>query len=87
MPIIRTFAPIVAGVGQMNYRRFFTYNIIGGALWTLLLTLAGYFLGRVIPNPDKYVLPIVVAIVIISFLPSAYHLIKYKLTSVTEKSH
>lgn len=81
MPIVRTFAPILAGVAKMEYRKFFFYNIIGGALWTLLLTLLGYFLGQIIPDPDRYILPIVLAIIVISFLPSVYHLIKYKLSN------
>lgn len=75
-PIIRTFAPILAGVGQMNYRKFFTYNIVGGAVWTILLPLLGYYLGKAIPNVDKYLLPIIGAIIILSFLPSIYELIR-----------
>src|SRR5680860_860020 len=54
MPVIRTFAPILAGVGMMQYRKFFIYNLIGGALWTISIPLIGYFLGQVIPNIDKY---------------------------------
>ena len=69
-PIIRTFAPIVAGVGSMKYKTFITYNLIGGALWTLSMTLAGFFLGSVIPDVDKYMLPIVLIIIIISLIPT-----------------
>lgn len=69
-PIIRTFAPIVAGAGTMHYRTFITYNIIGGALWTLSMTLAGYFLGSVIPDVDKYMLPIIALIIIVSLIPA-----------------
>jgi membrane-associated protein len=76
MPIVRTFAPIVAGIGAMRYQTFMTYNLIGGFLWTFGITLAGYYLGQIIPDVDKYLLPIVVAIVLISFLPSAIHLIQ-----------
>lgn len=79
MPFVRTFAPIVAGVGDMKYKTFFFYNISGGLLWTVLLTWAGYFLGSIIPDIDKYLLPIIFAIVIISVLPPAYHLLKAKL--------
>lgn len=70
MPIIRTFTPILAGVGTMDYRTFLRYNIIGGVLWVCGLTLFGYFFGMIIPNPDKYLLPVIVIIVIISILPA-----------------
>lgn len=76
LPVVRTFVPILAGVGTMNYRTFITYNLIGGALWTLGLSLLGYFLGSFIPNIDKYLLPIIILIIILSVLPSAWHLIK-----------
>ncbi|HEY9663216.1 MAG TPA: VTT domain-containing protein [Allocoleopsis sp.] len=76
MPIIRTFAPIVAGIGAMRYRTFMTYNLVGGGLWTVGITLLGFFLGQAIPAEqiDKYLLPIVAAIIIISVAPSLLHL-------------
>lgn len=73
LPIVRTFAPIVAGIGKMNYRTFFRYNLIGGFIWTFGVTLLGYFLGRVIPDVDKYLLPIIVVIIIASVAPSIIH--------------
>lgn len=76
MPIVRTFAPIVAGIGNMHYRTFITYNIIGGLLWGVGVTVSGYFLGKIIPDVDKYLIPIVIVIVIASVLPSVIHLIK-----------
>lgn len=75
-PFIRTFAPIVAGVGRMDYKIFVVYNIAGGLLWSVTVTLAGFFLGQIIPNVDKYLLPIIGAIIFVSLLPTAYHLIK-----------
>jgi membrane-associated protein len=54
----------------MKYKTFITYNLIGGALWTLSMTLAGFFLGSVIPDVDKYMLPIVLIIIIISLIPT-----------------
>src|SRR3989344_102972 len=69
IPIVRTFAPIVAGAGQMHYRTFFAYNIIGGFLWGACLPIVGYFLGSAIPNFDRYLLPIITPIIIISVLP------------------
>lgn len=76
MPIVRTFAPIVAGIGNMHYRTFVTYNIIGGFLWGVGVTVTGFFLGKVIPDVDKYLIPIVIVIIIASILPSVIHLIK-----------
>lgn len=76
MPMIRTFAPIVAGIGSMDYKTFISYNIIGGLLWGVGLTLAGYFLGSTIPDVDKYLLPIVALIIIVSVAPPAFHILK-----------
>src|SRR3989344_2642974 len=59
MPVIRTFAPIVAGIGTMNYSKFVSFNLLGGALWAIGLNLTGYFLGNLIPDVDRYLLPIV----------------------------
>ncbi|MDO8492418.1 MAG: VTT domain-containing protein [bacterium] len=69
VPIVRTFTPILAGVGEMRYKTFLTYNIIGGILWTLLMTLLGYFLGNIFPNIEKYLVPIIVGIIFVSFIP------------------
>jgi membrane-associated protein len=76
MPIVRTFAPIVAGMAAMRYRTFMSYNLIGGFLWTFGITLLGYYLGRVIPDVDKYLLPIILVIIIVSVAPSLIHLIQ-----------
>jgi membrane-associated protein len=78
MPVIRTFAPILAGVGNMNYRTFFFYNVVGGILWGASLPLLGYFLGTTIPNIDKYLHLIIIGIVLLSILPSVIHLLKTK---------
>ena len=76
MPIVRTFAPIVAGIGDMNYRTFMSYNLIGGLVWTVGITLMGYYLGQIIPDVDKYLLPIIVMIIVVSFVPSIIHIIQ-----------
>mgnify|MGYP001592498228 CR=1 FL=1 len=76
MPVIRTFAPILAGVGKMNYQTFFFYNIAGGFLWSVGLTGTGYYLGSVVPNVDRYLLPIIGLIVLLSILPSLIHILK-----------
>ncbi len=78
MPVARTFAPILAGVGKMNFKTFFLYNITGGFLWAIGLTWAGYYLGSIIPDIDKYLLPIIGLIVFLSILPSLIHLLKNK---------
>lgn len=69
MPIVRTFVPIIAGVANMKFGEFTFYNILGALLWTTGLALGGYWLGNIIPNVDHYILPIVIAIIIASFLP------------------
>lgn len=78
MPIVRTFAPILAGIGDMRYRTFLFYNVIGGVVWGIGMPFLGYFLGSVIPNVDKYIVPMIIAIIIISFLPPVIHILKDK---------
>ncbi len=69
MPIIRTFAPVVAGVARMEYRHFVGYNVIGGVSWVWGMTLLGYFLGHAIPNVDKNIHMVIVVVVFLSILP------------------
>ncbi len=78
IPVVRTFAPVVAGVGQMDYRKFVTYNIVGGVLWGAGVTAAGYALGESIPDIDKWLLPIIGVIVMVSFVPVALELLKMR---------
>jgi membrane-associated protein len=73
-PIVRTFAPIVAGIGAMNYRTFLFFNVIGGFVWTFGLLIGGHYLGKLIPDVDKYLLPITVGVILLSFLPSVIHI-------------
>lgn len=75
-PIVRTFAPIVAGIGNMHYRTFLSYNIIGGALWTLGLTYAGFYLGQAVPGVEKYLEPVILLVISVSLLPAFYHFFK-----------
>lgn len=77
-PVVRTFAPIVAGMGDMNYRKFLFFNLIGAFLWAVCIPFAGYFLGSVIPGIDKYLLPIIAFIVIVSIAPSIIHIIRIR---------
>jgi membrane-associated protein len=76
VPIVRTFAPILAGVGVMPYRRFVAYNVVGGALWAFGLTWLGYWLGSEIPGIDRYLLPVIALIVLVSVAPTLIHLLK-----------
>jgi len=76
VPIIRTFAPIVAGIGEMNFITFMTYNIAGSVLWAIGITLLGFFVGRLIP--DKYFEPVVVFVIILSLSPAIYEALKTK---------
>lgn len=69
MPVVRTFAPILAGVGKMPYRHFFFWNVLGGFLWSTGLLTLGFFLGSLIPDPDRYLLPAIALIIFFSFLP------------------
>ena len=78
IPIIRTFAPILAGVGKMSYQTFFSYNVLGGVIWTAGLLSAGFFLGKQFPGLDRYVTLIVGVIVIISVLPIISEFIRKK---------
>lgn len=78
VPIVRTFTPILAGVGTMPYVTFLKFNIIGGVLWGAGVTLLGYFLGTTIPGIEAYLLPIVIAIIVASFIPIVVELIKNK---------
>ncbi len=78
MPIVRTFAPILAGVGSMRYGTFLFYNIVGGTLWALGLSGIGYYLGSTIPNIDHYLLPIIAGIIILSVAPTAIHILRNK---------
>jgi membrane-associated protein len=73
IPIVRTFAPIMAGVGAMRYSTFLFYNIIGALIWAGGVTLLGYFLGRSIPDAEKFILPLVLVIVGFTLIPLATH--------------
>jgi membrane-associated protein len=80
IPIIRTFAPFVAGVGTMKYGRFLSYNIIGGFLWVAIFVTAGYFFGN-IPAVKKNFTLVIFAIIFVSILPPAFEFLKQKFSS------
>ena len=81
IPVVRTFAPVVAGTARMNYKTFLSYNVIGGLLWAAGITYLGYFLGDIFTNRlgldiDQVILPAVAIIILISLAPPAYHIFK-----------
>jgi membrane-associated protein len=69
-PILRTFAPVVAGVAEMGYKRFASYNVVGAIAWITSMTLGGYLLGNVIPGIDKRIDVVVIVVIAISLLPA-----------------
>ncbi|MCR4333869.1 MAG: VTT domain-containing protein [Patescibacteria group bacterium] len=78
VPIVRTLAPILAGIGSMTYGTFLKYNMLGGLLWGAGMLSLGYFLGSVIPNSEHYVLPISLVIIVVSFLPILINILRGK---------
>jgi len=80
VPIIRTFAPFVAGVGAMSYSKFISYNVIGGFVWVTLFTWGGYFFGT-LPFVQENFSFVVLAIILISVLPAVYEVVKERMTS------
>ncbi|WP_032114696.1 DedA family protein [Candidatus Arsenophonus nilaparvatae] len=84
IPIIRTFAPFVAGMGKMSYRHFAFYNVAGALIWVLLFTYAGYFFGD-LPIVQQNLKLLIVAIILISILPGIIEIWRYRRSSIKEK--
>jgi membrane-associated protein len=92
MPFIRTFVPIVAGAVEMEYRRFFSFNFIGGMLWAVGMTLVGFALGKaaadIAPDTvDKYFLILIIGVIFISALPAMIHLWRDNKDDILRKLH
>lgn len=85
VPIIRTFAPTVAGVGKMSYRKFLSYNVIGGVFWVLSMTSIGYFLGKAVPDIEKHLHWVLIIVVIVSFLPILHEWRKARRQKISAK--
>ncbi|MEA3018964.1 MAG: rane-associated protein [Actinomycetota bacterium] len=81
VPVVRTFTPILAGVGKMRYRVFMTYNLIGAAAWSMLATLLGYALGKRYPKIESYLTPVILVIVFVSLIPVLLELRKSRTAS------
>jgi membrane-associated protein len=69
MPIVRTFVPVVAGMGQMGYRRYTMFNVVGGIGWIWSMLFIGYFLGRYIPGVDQHIESVIILVIALSLLP------------------
>lgn len=85
VPIVRTFAPFVAGIGKMHYGNFISYNVIGGIAWVFIFTLAGFFFGN-IPAVKHNFSIVIMVIILMSVLPMAYHSIQKKFKKGAKKS-
>jgi membrane-associated protein len=81
MPIVRTFVPVVAGMGQMGYRRYTIYNVVGGIGWIWSMLFIGYFLGRYIPGVDQHIETVIILVVLISLLPGIIGWLKSRSSS------
>lgn len=86
IPIVRTFAPIVAGVAGMEYKTFISYNIIGGFVWTWGMIGMGYVLGNIVPNADKYLFPIILIIIATSFIPAIWEYFKHRKNKISNSN-
>jgi len=78
MPIVRTFAPLVAGVGGMRYRRFVFYNVFGGIGWVVSMTSLGYLLGRAVPDIDRHIHIVIAIVIFLSLLPGIIKIAREK---------
>ena len=83
IPIIRTFAPFVAGIGAMNYGRFITYNVVGGVAWVTIFTFGGYYFGNLPFVKENFSL-VVIAIIFISVVPMIFEFIKQRTSGAKE---
>lgn len=79
LPVIRTFSPLLAGVGKMKYLKFLSFDVIGDIAWVLVIVFAGYYVGSKIPNIDHYILFVLVAVIVVSLIPTIYHIGKHYL--------
>lgn len=85
VPIVRTFAPTVAGVAKMNYLKFLSYNVFGGILWVASMTLTGYFLARSIPDIEKKIHIVVLIVIVLSILPIVKEWLDHRKSSAGNK--
>jgi membrane-associated protein len=87
LPIVRTFAPIVAGIVKLDYYKFFLYSLVGAIFWVCTLVLTGYFMGKYIPQTKDYLGYIVIFLIVITSIPFVYNFIKKKFEKHSFKSN
>jgi membrane-associated protein len=78
VPVIRTFAPVVAGIGQMPYRRFAAFNVFGGIGWVFLMTMIGYSLIKLFPGIEKHIHIVIIVVIVLSFVPGIIEYVRAK---------
>jgi len=78
LPVVRSFTPLLAGVGKMPYRRFLPFNVIGDVMWAVVVTSVGYFIGAKIPNADNYIMLLVLAAVVFTFTPALISVLRQR---------
>lgn len=76
VPVIRSFAPVTAGAGRMDYRQFIVYDAIGDIAWAASITLLGYYVGSRIPAVEHYIEPVLIGIILVTLIPTLYHTLK-----------
>ena len=79
VPIVRTFAPVVAGMANMSYKRFFVFNVVGGIGWVFSMTMIGYSLIKIFPNAEKHIHVIIIVVIVLSILPGVIEVLRAKL--------
>jgi membrane-associated protein len=83
VPVVRTFAPPVAGIAHMPYKKYILFDAIGDTVWATVVTLIGYWFGSKIPNIDHYILAAVVTVMVVTLGPTVYHLVR----AIWQKKH
>lgn len=84
IPVVRTFAPIIAGIANMRYRTFLAYNVVGGVLWAAGIAFIGYFLGKRVPLVEHYITPIILLIIVASLIPIIWEIRKPRTNETNE---
>ena len=84
LPVVRTFQPLLAGVGRMPYRRFLVFNVIGDLIWSISVPLVGYYIGSQIPGVDKYIQLVLFTAIALAAGPTIIHIIRLKLRKKSE---
>ena len=85
VPIVRTFAPVIAGVGGMPYTRFAMYDVVGGTAWVWSMLLLGYYLGRLVPGMDRYIDKVILLVIFVSVLPAIIGYMRERRTANGER--